>query len=93
MPVVTAVSVWPTCAAPVMVGAPTAAALVTALPATVPLTAKIMRALVEFHNVLLMSLFDLALPMLHPAVEPVSAVALPVKTGKPWPVEFRHYCC
>ena len=36
MPVVTAVSVWPTCAVPVMVGAPVAAVL--GVPPTVPLT-------------------------------------------------------
>ena len=34
MPVVTAVSVWPTCAVPVMVGAPVAAVLAVAVTVT-----------------------------------------------------------
>ena len=86
MPVVTAVSVWPTCAVPVMVGAPAAAVFVAVPPVAVPLTAKIMRSLVRVHNVSVMMVFDLALPMLHPAAEPVSAVALPVETRKFWPL-------
>ena len=71
MPVVTAVSVSPTCAVPVMVGAPIAAVL-----GAVPLTAKKMRTLLLIQDALRMSSFRKALPMLHPIAAPTSAVLL-----------------
>ena len=85
MPVVTAVSVSPTRAVPVMVGAPVGAWLVVVVPAAVPLTVNFMRR-VELDHGSVMTLFHAPLPMLHPMAAPVSAVAS-VKswTLKPWP--------
>ena len=84
MPVVTAVSVWPTCAVPVMVGAPIAGLLVTGAG---PLMVKIVRLLVLVQVVSVLTCLILPSPMLHPMAAPVSAVLFAlVLTEKPAPL-------
>ena len=74
MPVVTAVSVWPTCAVPVMVGAPAAAVVVVVVlaePLTAIWNARVLDPTAQpFGAVLLSSSYGAS--MAHPAAAPAS---------------------